>query len=446
MGTEFRPIADLVRRHEATADRWVTVAVARPGGCEHLSLGLHRDGAMAAADEEYALLLVKTALWLRGGCTLLTADEAVYRWLQGAYAPTGARAFDRAFLSGIYRSPFQVERRQTLPPERETPASAAARTEGCRIGIDLGGSDRKAAAVIDGETVYTEEVVWQPKTASDLRYHYEGITAALRSAKAHLPRVDSVGISTAGVVIDGEIRRSSLFMGVEQATYDRLGRDLLARAVRETCGNVPWAASNDGDVAALAGAVSLGRRKLLGIALGTSEAGGYVDGSGRITGRLHELAFLPVDVNPLAPVDPWSGDRGVGERYFSQEGVLRLAGLNGLTPEGETPAEKLRWVQDRARAGESRAIAAFSELGRLLGLTLPWYQRLTGCESVLLLGRVVDGVGGECLVDSCRAALESTGAALEILLPEASQRRVGQAAAAAFLNSTLNSTLKAGAI
>ena len=249
--------------------------------------------------------------------------------------------------------------------------------------------------------------------------------------------MDSVGISTAGVVIDGEIRRSSLFMGVEQATYDRLGRDLLARAVRETCGNVPWAASNDGDVAALAGAVSLGRRKLLGIALGTSEAGGYVDGSGRITGRLHELAFLPVDVNPLAPVDPWSGDRGVGERYFSQEGVLRLAGQNGLTPEGETPAEKLRWVQDRARSGESRAIAAFSELGRLLGLTLPWYQRLTGCESVLLLGRVVDGVGGECLVDSCRAALESTGAALEILLPEASQRRVGQAAAAAFLNSTL---------
>ena len=291
--------------------------------------------------------------------------------------------------------------------------------------------------MIDGETVYTEEVVWQPKTASDLRYHYEGITAALRSAKAHLPRVDSVGISTAGVVIDGEIRRSSLFVGVEQATYDRLGRDLLARAVRETCGNVPWAASNDGDVAALAGAVSLGRRKLLGIALGTSEAGGYVDGSGRITGRLHELAFLPVDVNPLAPVDPWSGDRGVGERYFSQEGVLRLAGLNGLTPEGETPAEKLRWVQDRARAGESRAIAAFSELGRLLGLTLPWYQRLTGCESVLLLGRVVDGASGECLVDSCRAALESTGAALEILLPEASQRRVGQAAAAAFLNSTL---------
>lgn len=435
MGTEFRPIIDLVRRHEATADRWITVAVVRPGGCEHLPLGLHRDGAMAAADEEYALLLVKTALWLRGGCTLITADEAVYRWLQRAYAPAGARAFDRAFLSGIFRKPFEVVLRPALPPERDAASAVSARAEGCRIGIDLGGSDRKAAAVIDGETVYTEEVVWQPKSAADLRYHYEGITAALRAAKARLPRVDSVGISTAGVVIDGEIRRSSLFMAVEQSTFDRAGRDLLRRAVREVCGEVPCAVCNDGDVAALAGAVSLKRRKLLGIAMGTSQAGGYIDGRGRITGWLNELAFLPVDVDPQAPVDPWSGDRGVGERYFSQEGVLRLAVQKGLAPEGETPAERLRWVQDRAGAGDDRALAAFSELGRLLGLTLPWYKRLTGCENVLLLGRVVGGVGGERLVRACRAELERTGEKLEVLLPEESTRRVGQAAAAALLEA-----------
>lgn len=435
MGTEFRPIIDLVRRHEATADRWVTVAVARPGGCEHLSLGLHRDGAMAAADEEYALLLVKTALWLRGGCTLLTADEAVYRWLQRAYAPTGARAFDRAFLSGIYRSPFQVERRQTLLPERETPASAAARTEGCRIGIDLGGSDRKAAAVMDGETVYAEEVVWQPKSAGDLRYHYEGITAALRAAKAHLPGVDAVGVSTAGVVLEGEIRRSSLFMSVPAAELDHCGRELLRRAVREVCGDVPCVVCNDGDVAALAGAVSLGRRKLLGIAMGTSQAGGYVDGGGRITGWLNELAFLPVDLHPAAPVDPWSGDRGVGERYFSQEGVIRLAAQCGLAPEGDTPAQRLRWIQDRGEAGDDRALEAFFALGRMLGQTLPWYRRLLGCENVLLLGRVVDGAGGECLVNACRAELAKTGEGMEIFLPEESFRRVGQAAAAAMLEA-----------
>ncbi len=437
MATEFRPIFDFVQSHEATADRWVPVAVARPGGCVHLNLGLHRDEALASADEKYAQLLVKTALWLQGGCTLVTADEAVFRWLQRAYSPAGARDFDRAFMSGIYRQPFEVALRPALPPERDAASAVTAQKAGCRIGIDLGGSDRKAAAVIDGETVYTEEVVWQPKTAADLRYHYEGITAALRAAMAHLPRVDSVGISTAGVVIDGEIRRSSLFVGVEQADFDRAGRDILRRAVRAVCGDVPWAVCNDGDVAALAGAVRLRRRKLLGIALGTSQAGGYVDGGGRITGRLNELAFLPVDVAAQAPVDPWSGDRGVGERYFSQEGVLRLAAQRGLAPEGATPAERLRWVQDRAEAGDDRALAAFSELGRLLGLTLPWYKRLTGCESVLLLGRVVAGAGGEYLVRACRAALEDTGETTEILLPEESQRRVGQATAAAFLNGTI---------
>lgn len=426
---------DLVRRHEATADRWVPVAVARPDGCVHLRLGLHSDPARQAEDEKYTGLLVKTALWLQGGCTLITADEAVFRWLQRAYAPTGARDFDRAFMSGIFRKPFEVVLRPALPPERDAASAVSARAEGCRIGIDLGGSDRKAAAVIDGETVYTEEVLWQPKTAVDLRYHYEGITAALRSAKERLPRVDAVGISTAGVVIDGEIRRSSLFMGVPAGEFDRCGRDLLRRAVREVCGDVPCAVCNDGDVAALAGAVSLGRRKLLGIAMGTSQAGGYVDGGGNITGWLNELAFLPVDLHPAAPVDPWSGDRGVGERYFSQEGVIRLTAQKGLAPEGDTPAQKLRWIQDRAGAGDGRALAAFSALGRMLGQTLPWYRRLLGCENVLLLGRVISGAGGECLANACREELAKAGEKLEVFLPEESFRRVGQAAAAAMLET-----------
>ena len=325
MEIDFRPIGAFVRAHETTADRTAAVAVLRPGGCAHLSLRLHRAQEQQAADEKYTQLLVKTALWLQGGCTLVTADETVFRWLQEAYGPRGVRAFDRDFMSGIYGAPFRVELHPTLPAVQEAVHPISASTVGCRIGIDLGGSDRKAAAVMDGETVYAEEVVWQPKSAGDLRYHYEGITAALRAAKAHLLRVDAVGISTAGVVLEGEIRRSSLFMSVPAAELDHCGRELLRRAVREVCGDVPCVVCNDGDVAALAGAVSLGRRKLLGIAMGTSQAGGYVDGGGRITGWLNELAFLPVDLHPAAPVDPWSGDRGVGERYFSQEGAIRLA-------------------------------------------------------------------------------------------------------------------------
>ena len=67
MGTEFRPIIDLVRRHEATADRAARVAVLGSDGCTHLPLRLHRAQEYQAADEKYTLLLVKTALWLRGG-------------------------------------------------------------------------------------------------------------------------------------------------------------------------------------------------------------------------------------------------------------------------------------------------------------------------------------------------------------------------------------------
>lgn len=416
-----------------TADRQARVAVVRPSGCTHIPLFLHTSEAMQPADELYTGVLVKTALWLQGGCGLVTDDEATFHRLRRAYSPDGARAFDRRFLSGIYGEPFSVQHSRELPAVSETAVPVSARITGCRIGIDLGGSDRKAAAVIDGETVWTEEVVWQPKLHGDLRYHYEHIAAALRSAAAHLPRVDAVGVSTAGVVIDGEIRRSSLFMNVPPAEFDRHGRALVRRAVREVCGDVPCTVCNDGDVAALAGAMSLRRSKLLGIAMGTSQAGGYVDENGHSTGWLNELAFLPVDLHPHAPVDPWSGDRGVGERYFSQEGVIRLARQAGLSPRGDTPAEKLRWVQERARVGDGRALEAFSELGRLLGLTLPWYRRLLGCKNVLLLGRVISGVGGECLADVCREELEKAGEQMELFLPEESLRRVGQAAAAALL-------------
>lgn len=437
METDFRPIGAFVRSHEASSDRAARVALLRPDGCTHLHLRLHTAAAMDRTDGQYTALLVKTALWLQGGCALITDDAATFRRLTGLYGPAGSSAFDRDFMSGIYGTPFRVELRQALPPESETAQPVSACSVGCRIGIDLGGSDRKAAAVIDGETVYTEEVLWQPKQAGDLRYHYAQMTQALRSAAAHLPRVDAVGFSTAGVVSGGQVRRSSLFMSVPPAEFDRHGRDVLRRAVRDVLGDVPCAVCNDGDVAALAGATLLQRKRLLGIAMGTSQAGGYVNGDGCITGWLNELAFLPVDLHPQAPVDPWSGGRGVGERYFSQEGVIRLARQGGLAPVGETPAEKLRWVQDRASAGDERALDAFSALGRMLGQTLPWYRRLLGCESVLLLGRVISGPGGESLAETCRAELAQAGEKLELFLPEESFRRVGQAAAAAMLETSV---------
>ena len=74
--------------------------------------------------------------------------------------------------------------------------------------------------------------------------------------------------------------------------------------------------ANDGDVTALAGYMSLGTGPVMGIAMGTSQAAGYVDAQGRVSGWLNELAFAPVDLAEAAPRDPWSGDTGVGGSTF----------------------------------------------------------------------------------------------------------------------------------
>ena len=69
---------------------------------------------------------------------------------------------------------------------------------------------------------------------------------------------------------------------------------------------MPLEVVNDGEVTALAGSMSLGENAILGIALGTSTAAGYVTPDGNITSWLDELAFVPIDYNPAAPVDEWS--------------------------------------------------------------------------------------------------------------------------------------------
>lgn len=78
------------------------------------------------------------------------------------------------------------------------------------------------------------------------------------------------------------------------------GRTLYRRAAA-AMGNVPLAVANDGDVTALAGYMSLGTGPVMGIAMGTSQAAGYVDAQGRVSGWLNELAFAPVDLAEAPP-------------------------------------------------------------------------------------------------------------------------------------------------
>ena len=281
-------------------------------------------------------------------------------------------------------------------------------------------------------------MVWFPKINSDPDYHYDGIVAALKSAAEHMPRVDAVGVSSAGVFINNRTMNASLFLQVPKEIYDEKVKDIYIRAIHDTFGDVPYCVINDGDVSALAGAMSLNDNSVLGIAMGTSEAVGYVDEEGRITGWLNELAFVPVDAQEGAMRDEWSGDIGCGVKYFSQDGVIKLAPRAGIElEESLSPAEKLKVVQKLMEEGSEAAAKVYESIGVYLGHTLAYYHELYGCRHVLLLGRVMSGKGGDLILATAQKVLEDeypeTAKSLKAELPDEKFRRVGQSMAAASL-------------
>ena len=436
----YFPIMRFDQAFLATAKKPVAVAVERDRGqvavCRTL---IHGTEEMYEADCYYMDRLVKRLLWMKGGWKVYVAgDERIGQYLKETYSLTGARAFDADFMAGVYEKPFTVELRDQVPEERDASQAIGRHMDGCRIGFDAGGSDRKVSAVVDGETVYSEEVVWYPKITADPQYHYDGIVSALKAAAAHMPRVDAVGVSSAGVYINDRTMVASLFLKVPKEEFDAKVKDIFIRAVRDTFGDIPYAVCNDGDVSALAGAMSLGDDNVLGIAMGTSEAVGYVDGKGNITGWLNELAFMPVDAAADAVVDEWSGDIGCGVKYFSQDAVIKLAPRAGIElEESLSPAEKLKAVQTLMAQDDPRAAAVYRSIGVYLGHTLAYYHQLYGCKHVLLLGRVMSGKGGDLILDTCKRVLADEYPELEGRLipelPDEKFRRVGQSMAAASL-------------
>jgi predicted NBD/HSP70 family sugar kinase len=437
---DFIPLMRFNRAFLATAKKPVGIAVERADGqMASCHTFIHGTPEMAGADHYYIERLVKTILWMKGGFKVyVSGDAGVCEYLKSVYCAGGQQEFDWDYMAGVFEHPFEVVLVDEIPEAKDAPKAIGGHMEGCRIGFDAGGSDRKVSAVIDGETVYSEEVVWFPKTNSDPDYHYDGIVSALKSAAEHMPRVDAVGVSSAGVFINNRTMNASLFLKVPKEIYDEKVKDIYIRAIRDTFGDVPYCVINDGDVSALAGAMSLNDNSVLGIAMGTSEAVGYVDEEGRITGWLNELAFVPVDAQPDAMRDEWSGDIGCGVKYFSQDGVIKLAPRAGIElDENASPAEKLKAVQALMAEDDPRAAKVYSSIGVYLGHTLAYYFDLYGCRHVLLLGRVMSGKGGDLILDTAKKVLadeypELTGKIIPEL-PDEKFRRVGQSMAAASL-------------
>ena len=436
---EFYPIGRYNRAFLAEAKQAISVAVERADGqMATVHTYIHGTPEMAEADRYYMDRLVKTMLWMKGGFRIYVDNAEMAAFLRDAYALGGKRDFDRDFMSRVFEKPFEVLYTQNVPESVDAPKAIGGHLDGCRIGFDAGGSDRKVCAVRNGETVYAEEMVWSPKTHADPSYHYDGIVAALRSAAAHLPRVDAVGISSAGIYINNRTMSASLFVQVPQEVQDTQVRDIFIRAVTDTFGDVPYCVINDGDVSALAGVMSIGDTGVLGISMGTSEAGGFVDEQGRVTGWFNELAFVPVDAAPNAMADEWSGDVGCGVKYFSQDAVIKLTSRAGIElDEKLSPAEKLSAVQELMAKDDPRAARVYRSIGVYLGHTLAYYYDLYACRRVLLLGRVMSGKGGDLILETCTRVLadeypELAGKLLPTL-PDEKFRRIGQSVAAASL-------------
>lgn len=443
---KFQPLSLVVREmREATKNNGQDIVIAierNKGYTTTYKTRIFPDGT--GHDEEnfrFVERLTKSLLWVAGGYKVIIAgSETVGTKIKEAFSYGGLRDFDVRFMENVYENKFEVVScaLENAPEDKSSAAPIGRHLEGCRIGFDAGGSDRKVSAVIDGESVYSEEVVWFPKLNSDPDYHYQGILEAMKTAASKMPRVDAIGISSAGVYIDNRIMNASLFLKVNEEDFEKKVKNMYLDVAKEIGESIPVEVANDGDVTALAGAMNLNDDSVLGIAMGTSEAGGYVDPDGNITGWLNELAFVPVDFCEEAMVDEWSGDYGCGVKYFSQDGVIKVAPWAGIElDESLSPAEKLKVVQGLMEKGDKKAADIYDTIGAYFGYAIAYYAEFYDIKHVLIMGRVTSGEGGQILLERAQEVLDiefpELAKKIKLHIPDENSRRVGQSVAAASL-------------
>jgi predicted NBD/HSP70 family sugar kinase len=410
------------------------------GSASHFTTQILPDNhPQAAGNFTYLERIAKFLLWSRGGFRIhFDGPAALAAKLEAHYRDTPTGKFDSNLVGErMFDHAIEVVQTKTLPAERRSAASLGRHLDGCRIGFDLGGSDRKVAAVIDGKVVFSDETVWDPYFQPDPQYHYDGIMDSLKKAAAHLPRVDAIGGSAAGVYVNNRVKVASLFRGVPPDVFNQRVRDLFLD-IRKAWNNIPLEVVNDGEVTALAGSMSLGKNRVLGISLGTSTAGGYVNAEGNITSWINELAFVPVDLNPAAATDEWSGDYGCDVQYFSQQCVGRLLAPAGIEVDAKLPLpEKLKQVQKLMDKGDYRARKIYETIGTYLGYAIAHFTDFYELENVLILGRVTSGPGGDAIIAGAKEVLKvefpELTSKIAFHIPDEKDKRHGQAVAAASL-------------
>ena len=438
---------NFLRAHAHGAAQTVAVAWEREDGHVFrydLTIPKRIHPAMLPGVRHLVERVAKFVLWSAGGWKLyLSGPDEIVKPVAKAYTKKGARAFDYEFFNDLYGRPIETAilplRKMPVTCEREVVVKG--NTNGNRIGFDLGASDFKISALKSGKVVFSKEFPWDPRPQSDPEYHYLKLSAGLEEAALALGgKVDAIGGSSAGTFVGKKLGVASLIRGVKEKNRSKyaIAQNLFARVEEEW--QCPFEVFNDGDVTALAGAITMKRTGILGVAMGSSEAAGYINQKGALTGRISELAFAPVDLNPNAGVCEWSGDAGVGAMYFSQQAVNYLACRFGMKfPKAMKLPERLKVVQAAMEKREEVALKIYLMIGRYLANAAAWYHEFYDYSNLMILGRVTSGFGGDIILNTARMGLEAVDPMLaeqiDIFMPDEKARRLGQSVAAAQIPS-----------
>ena len=434
---------DFLRAHAGDKPAFVAMAWEREDGHVYrydLAIPRRIDPSCLPGVRHLAERIVKFVLWAAGGWKLyLAGPDEIVKPIAMDYTKKGRRAFDYGFFNDLYGKPFEVVTLpyKKMPATNEREVVVKNNVNGNRIGFDLGASDFKISALKKGKVVFSKEFPWDPRNQPDPEYHYTKLSAGLEEAAQALGgKVDAIGGSTAGTLVGKRLGPASLIRAVLEKNPGKkdVARRLFERIEEEW--QVPFEVFNDGDVTALAGAITMKRNGILGVAMGSSEAVGYINPRGALTGRISELAFAPVDLNPNAATDEWSGDFGVGAMYFSQQAVNFLGEKFGFKfPKSMKLPERLKVVQAAMAKGDEKALKVYLMIGRYLANATKWYHEFYDFQNLMILGRVTSGLGGSIILETAKMGLEAIDPALaeevEIFMPDEKARRLGQSVAAA---------------
>ena len=352
----------------------------------------------------YIERLAKTMLWIYGAFKIyLNGDERIFTHISNVYSSDGDRSFDVEFMTNVYDRAFTVSS-EKIPGSDSDKIShgVSVSRNGCRVGIDIGGSYIKYCALDNGNVVSAGKIQWQPKEHTNPYYHLDKMREAYKLAAEKLSHVDSLGISTAGVVIDNKLKTASVFLKIS-SDYTK---EIPTLYHRIPDADVPVLISNDGDISALGGVIQNAQSPLLGVSFGTSFAAGYVDRNKSLTSRLNELAFVPINFSPSATIDPWSGDKGCSAMYLSQEGVAALASDFEIALDKDMSVSQKCWIiRDLIEANDERAVKLYTELGKWFGLSIAWFSQFYELKTIMIAGGTVGGYAGEVMLKGASDAL-----------------------------------------